>query len=232
MPRPFVLPVLFGFTVAVLLVAPPAMSGDLLAPAVDDPVTRQETTGRQQRITALEAELAAARARVAADVEALQDQLVAARDALVAELASRDPVYAGQIAAFRRDVTAIAATPEGLAALARFNEGDRVEAIAALDQQRRARDEARLALANFESAAEARQIATLALDARGRGDPAFDTGAVIARIEAVVRLDPLHAPDWRQLVLLYRAAGRGEDAAAAEARAEVLETSPGQSIVR
>jgi tetratricopeptide (TPR) repeat protein len=193
----------------------------VLTPASADP-GRLDDAQRREQIATLEARLAEARARVAADVTRLQDQLVDAREALVADLAARDPVYAEEIAAFRREVQDIASTPEGLAALARYNAGDRVEAIALLDGLRQARDTARRAREDVESAAEARRIATLALDARGKGDPAFDTGAVIARYEAVVRLDPLHAPDWQRLAMLYRAAGRAEDAAAAEARAEAL----------
>ena len=71
---------------------------------------------------------------------------------------------------------------------------------------------------NIESAAEARLIATLVLDARGKGDPAFHAGAVIARYEAVVRLDPLHLEDWHRLGMLYRDAGRAADAEAAGLR--------------
>ena len=214
----------FLLTAALVLPGLPACARAQVSAAVAAPADpgRLDDAQRRGQIATLEARLAEARARVAADVTRLQDQLVAAREALVAELAARDPAYAAEIAAFRREVEDIASTPEGLAALARYNDGDRVEAIALLDGLRQARDTARRARVDVESAAEARQIATLALDARGRGDPAFDTGAVIARYEAVVRLDPLHAPDWQQLAMLYRAAGRAEDAGAAEARAEAL----------
>ncbi len=179
---------------------------------------------RRRQIMEQEARLAEARARVAADVARLQDQLVAAREALVADLAARDPAYAEEIAAFRREVEDIASTPEGLAALARFNDGDRVEVIAILDRLRQARHAVRQIRADIAGAAEARRIATLALDARGKGDPAFDTGAVIARYEAMVRLDPLHLEDWRRLAMLYRDEGRAADAEAADARAAALTT--------
>lgn len=132
----------------------------------------------------------------------------------MADFAARDRAHAEEIAAFRCEVEDFASTPEGLAALAPYNAGDRVEAIALLDRLRQARDTARLARADVESAAEVRRIATLALDARGKGDPAFDTGAVIARFEAVLRLDPQHAPDGHRLAMLYRTAGRAGDAAA------------------
>src|SRR5215469_12852400 len=82
----------------------------------------------------------------------------------------------------------IAATPEGAQALARFNSGDEVGALAILDDLRRARDAARQKRANIESAAEARRIAQLALDARAKGK--VTTTEAIARFEEVTRLDP------------------------------------------
>ncbi len=186
---------------------------------------RSESRVYRQRITTLETQLVEARAQGAAEVERLQTALVEAREALVADLASRDRAYAEEIAVFRREVTDIASTPEGAAALARYNAGDRVGAIAVLDRLRQSRDSARQTRADIESAAEARRIATLALDARGKSDPAFDTGAVIARYEEVVRLDPGVYNDWLQLVQLYIAAGRRADARAAAARLEALATN-------
>jgi DNA-binding SARP family transcriptional activator len=180
---------------------------------------------RLNLIAAREAQLNAARVRGAAEVARLQARLIEAREALVADLAARDPAYAEEITVFRREVTDIASTPEGAAALARYNAGDRSGAIATLDRLRQARGEARTAQADLESAAEARQIATLALDARGKRDPAFDTGAVIARFEEVVRLDPLQPDDWRRLAALYRDAGRSADAETADARVVALSRS-------
>lgn len=177
---------------------------------------------RQQEIAALQARLAEAEARGAAEDDRLQAQLIEAREALVADLASRDRAYAEEIAVFRREVTSIASTADGAAALARFNAGDRVGAIAVLDQLRRARDAARQARADIESAAEARQIATLALDARGKSDPAFDTAAVIIRYEDVVQLDAGEFDDWAQLVKLFIAAGRRSDATEGIERLEAL----------
>nr|WP_246347915.1 tetratricopeptide repeat protein [Brevundimonas variabilis] len=170
----------------------------------------------------MQTRLTEAEARGAAEATRFQAQLIEAREALVADLASRDRAYAEEIAVFRREVTTIASTPEGANALARFNAGDRVGAIAVLDRLRRARDVARQTRANIESAAEARQIATLALDARGKSDPAFDTGAVIARYEEVVRLDAGEYLDWLQLFKLYANAGRRADALAAAERLEAL----------
>ncbi len=177
---------------------------------------------RQQEIAVLQAQLVEARAQGATEVTRLEAALVEAREALVADLARDNPAYAQDIAVFRREVTDIASTPEGVAALARYNAGDRVGAIAVLDRLRQARDGARRVLVDIESAAEARRIAALALDARGKSDPAFDTGAVITRYEEVVRLDPGEYDDWYQLVQLYIAAGRRADALTAAERLEAL----------
>jgi tetratricopeptide (TPR) repeat protein len=67
-------------------------------------------------------------------------------------LSERDRTYAQEIAVFRKAVQDIAATPEGAAALARFNAGDEVGALAVLDKLRAARDAARQkeVLARFE----------------------------------------------------------------------------------
>jgi tetratricopeptide (TPR) repeat protein len=190
---------------------------------------------RQAEIAALQTRLIEAEARGASEVARLQAELIAAREALVADLASRDTAYAEEIAVFRREVTDIASTAEGAAALARYNAGDRVGAIAVLDRLRQARDGARRVRADVESAAEARRIATLALDARDKSDPAFDTGAVIARYQEVVRLDPDNYDDWLQLYYLYRDAGRSRDALAATERMQKLsrdEAELGTALLR
>ena len=148
----------------------------------------------------------------AARVAELEAQLIARQDQLVAELEAGSGSYAREIAVFRGAVESIASTPEGVAALARFNAGDRAGAIAVLDDLRAARGAARQVRVNIESASEAREIAQLALDARGQGDPAFNTAAVIARYEEVTRLDPNNYWDWVELTRLYRAAGNGDQA--------------------
>lgn len=177
---------------------------------------------RQEEIAALQTRLTEAEARGASEVARLQAELISAREALVADLASRDRAYAEEIAVFRREVTSIASTSEGAAALARYNAGDRVGAITVLDRLIEVRDVSRQTRANLEGADERRQIAALALDARGKGDPAFDTGRVISRYEAVIRLDPGGYGDWYQLVQLYIAAGRRADGLAAAERLEAL----------
>jgi tetratricopeptide (TPR) repeat protein len=136
---------------------------------------------------------------------------------------------------FRQAVTSIASTPEGVAALARVNAGDSVGGVAAMDGLRQGRAAARRARAEIENAiaeaAEAREIAAVALDLRGKGDPAFDTAAVIARYEEVTRLDPGVYNDWYQLFLLYRAAGRNADALAATERMEALAFDDRQRMI-
>ena len=132
-------------------------------------------------------------------------ELTAAEENYVATLATRDRAYAQEIAVFRAAVTDIAATPEGAAALARYNAGDETGAIAILDNLRGARDAARKKRAAIESAAEGRRIATLTLDARSKGK--FTTAQVIARYEEVTKLDPGVHWDWVDLGRLYQAAG-------------------------
>ncbi len=188
----------------------------------------------RQRITILETQLAEARG--SAGIAALEAELIAAREGLVADLAQDDPAYAEAIAFFRREVTQIASTPEGAAALAQFNLGEYEEAFAILDRLIAAEDQARqLALENAtramqlqgarEAAASRRSVAVLWLEARNRSQRS--TEAVIARYEEVVRLDPGEYMDWFQLVQLYIAAGRRADALAAAERLEALADNEG-----
>ena len=137
-------------------------------------------------------------------------ELAEAQETYVAALAARDRAYAAEIAVFRKSVQDIAATPQGAAALARFNSGDEVGALGVLDTLRAARDAARKKGADIESAAEGRRIATLALEARTRGK--LGTTEVIARFEEVTRLDPGVHWDWIELGRLYQDAGRLGDA--------------------
>jgi hypothetical protein len=61
-------------------------------------------------------------------------ELADAQESFVAKLAGKDRAYAEAIAAFRGTVTDIASTPEGAAALAKFNSGDEAGALAVLDK--------------------------------------------------------------------------------------------------
>ena len=127
----------------------------------------------------------------------LQAELAEAQETYVAALAARDRAYATEIAVFRKSVKDIAATPQGAAALARFNADDEVGALAVLRALRAAHDAARKKGADIESAAEGRRIATLALEARKRGK--LGTTEVITGFEEITRLDPGEHWDWVEL---------------------------------
>lgn len=175
---------------------------------------------QRRQIEALQAKLKAAPggdAAMQARVRELQAQLAQAQERFVQQLAERDRAYAREIAVFRSAVQDIASTPEGEAALRQFNAGDEVGALAVLDKLVDARERARKARADIETAAERRRVATLALDARAKGK--LDTQAVIARFEEVTRLDPGLHWDWVELARLYRDAGKLPQARQAAERA-------------
>ena len=145
------------------------------------------------------------RGKVRAGDAQRKGELTAAEEKYVAALAQRDRAYGQEIAVFRKAVEDIAATPQGAAALARFNAGDEIGALTVLDNLRAARDAARQKRADIESAAEGRRIATLALEARNKGK--LTTAQVIARYEEVTRLDPAVHWDWVELGRLHPDAG-------------------------
>jgi predicted negative regulator of RcsB-dependent stress response len=182
--------------------------------AVVDRVADAKLRTQRAEIERLRAE---GRASLAAAAQ-LRGALTVAEEAYVAALAARDQAYAQEIAVFRAAVQDIAATPEGAAALARFNAGDESGALAILDNLRTARDAARRKRANIESAAEGRRIAALALEARVKGK--LTTAQVIARYEELTRLDPGVYWDWVQLARLFRDAGKLADSLRATLRAE------------
>lgn len=160
---------------------------------------------------------------------AARAQLAAAQERFVEELARRDRAFGQEIAVFRSAVEDIASTPEGAAALARFNNGDEMGALAVLDELVDARERARLARAVLETAAERRRVAALALDARDRGR--LDTLSVIARFEEVVRLDGNEFWDHIELTRLYVDAGRLVDAARSGSRALTLASDARSEMV-
>ena len=82
-----------------------------------------------------------------AETANLRSELTSAEEKYVAALAERDRAYREEIAVFRSAFQNKASTPEGAAALARFNAGDRVEALAILDDLDKARAKARRLLA-------------------------------------------------------------------------------------
>jgi tetratricopeptide (TPR) repeat protein len=155
--------------------------------------------GQQDRINTLAAQIKAGDTRHRAE-------MAVAQEAFITQLAQKDREYAVQIGLFRNTVTDIAATPEGVTALERFNEGDEIGAISILDRLRATNEKMRETRARLEDAAEGRRIARLALEARTRGK--LTTQAVIGRFEEVVRLDPGVGDDWLQLDRLYQDAGQ------------------------
>jgi tetratricopeptide (TPR) repeat protein len=166
-------------------------------------------------------------------------QLVQAQEEYVAGLLARDRAFAQEIAVLREAVRSIAATPEGAAALARYNSGDAAGALAVLDQLVDARERARQARANVETAAERRQVARLAYYAWGRDlsvwSRSFDArtrdalnelsaaaSRVLSRFEDVIRLDPNVYWDWAALCHLYAFVDRDADSLRAATRAVAL----------
>lgn len=172
-------------------------------------------------------ELEASDAVAAGDLEVLRDELAREQERFVAELAERDRVYAEEIATYCRVVEDIAATPEGLAALERFNAGQEAEALAILDRLRAARD-----------LAAARRTATLEVAVTDRqrsvaftafGNVAIRHGDLDAALETYARglevaerlatADPSNALAQRDIIVsLYKlsnlasATGRQRDA--------------------
>ncbi len=169
------------------------------------------------------------RAKIQTGEKRLNDALSTAEENYIAALAARDRTYAHEIAIFRTAVENIAATPEGAAALARFNAGDEIGALAVLDDLRAARDAARQKRIDIESAAEGRNIALLALEARSKGK--MTTGQVIARYEEITRLDPGVHWDWVELGRLYHEAGKLSHALrAAQAASDTVENDRDRSV--
>lgn len=165
----------------------------------------------------------------AAETANLRSELASKEEQYVAELAAKDRAYDTEISVFRAAVQDIAATPEGAAALARFNAGDEVGALKILDDLTKARDAARQKREQIESAADRRRTAMLALDARAKGK--VTTEQAIARFEEVTRLDPGVQWDWVELVRLYQSAGRLTDARiAAEHAADTAKSERDQEV--
>ncbi|HTX50364.1 MAG TPA: hypothetical protein VME40_13345, partial [Caulobacteraceae bacterium] len=161
------------------------------------------------KIVAQQAQITALAAKVRAG-QAKQAELTAAQDGFVAELAAKDRAYAGAIDAFRGAVTHITETPDGAAALAKYNAGDEAGALAIIDELNDARDAALQKASDIQKAVGRRDEAQLALDAQGRGK--VSVAQTIGLFEKVVGLDPGVSSDWVNLARLYSVAGRLADA--------------------
>ena len=161
------------------------------------------------KIAGQHAEIVTLAAQVKAG-QAKQAELTAAEEGYVAELSAKDRSYAEAIAAFRGAVTHITDTPEGAAALQRFNDGDEAGAIKIIGQLDDARDAALQKATDIQKAVGRRDQAELAFDASRRDR--VDTATVIGLYEQVVRLDPGVSTDWARLSRLYISVGRLGDA--------------------
>jgi tetratricopeptide (TPR) repeat protein len=151
------------------------------------------------------------------DVTATRSKLAQAQERFVAALASRDLTYAREIASLRRAAEDIAVTPAGADALRKYNAGNEIDALREIRAELDARRVARKEKSDLETAADIRRIATLALDARDRGD--VDTLAAIRYFEELTSLDPSNHRDWVELGRLYSDAGQLERAKFASDRA-------------
>lgn len=145
--------------------------------------------------------------------EAMRGDLSRAQQEFVAKLAEKNRAYAEAIARFAGTVTSLSASPEGAAALAQYNAGREVAAIAVLKQLVVANARA-LELANrkrevLSQARQLREVALLELDARKKGK--ITTAELIADFETVVRLDSSLFDDWMNLGFLYEDNGRMHD---------------------
>ena len=112
-------------------------------------------------LRALRSQIEQLRAQVASagdEANAARLALLSAQGRFVTLLAGNDRGYAEAIAQFRTSVADIAASPEGVAALAQYNAGDEVGALAVLDRLRAANDAARLTQSNIASASEASML--------------------------------------------------------------------------
>ena len=168
-----------------------------------------ESRAASARISAERAQIVVLAAKVRANA-AQRAQLIVAEEGFVTELAAKDRSYAEAIEAFRGAVIHITATPEGLAALHQFNNGDEVGALAIIGRLNDVRDAAEQKMTDVEKAVGRRDQAELALEARARGK--LNTATVTALFEQVTRLDPGSHWDWVVLSRLYRDAGRLADA--------------------
>jgi len=168
------------------------------------------------KITAQQGQIVALAAKVRAG-QAKQAELTQAQQGFVAELAAKDRAYSAVIESFRGAVTHITATPEGAAALAKYNSGDEAGAIAILDQLNDARDAALQKATDIQKAVGRRDEAQLAANSQAHGK--VPLAPVIALFEKVVALDPGVWSDWAQLAELYRISGRLVDARTAADRA-------------
>ncbi|MBC7987105.1 MAG: hypothetical protein H7X93_10645, partial [Sphingomonadaceae bacterium] len=160
-----------------------------------------------ERLSRARGEIETLRTRLAAEeresqgqavqLASLNEELAVLQQRYVSDLAARDRDYARQIALYRQTVTDVSATPEGLEALERFNNGDWEGARAILTRLTETLDR----VENLQRAARYRSVAMLYREARSRGQETVEN--VIAQFERVVALDDTNFNDWIALSRAY-----------------------------
>jgi hypothetical protein len=181
------------------------------------------------QLRAAQARIASMAAQAKAGDQKHRADLAAAQEDFVAQLAAKDRAYAQAIAVFRAGVTDIASTPEGAAALAKFNGGDEAGALEILDRLQAAAEAADQKKTDIAHAVGERDHANLALEALARGK--VTTASVIARFEAVTKLDPGVTSDWMNLAQLYSNVGRLQDSNHAVDTALAAATTQGEKAM-
>ncbi len=141
-----------------------------------------------------------ARRRAEAQAAAARRDLATARDELAAlaeTTARRDGEWAAERSAYRSEMEGMVAeaTPEKLAALEKFADGDRVGAWPVLRELTEASVRARMAAAGARAAVEMRQLAGQRGIMRANGEAT--SSDVLAIWEESARLDPEH--HWTQI---------------------------------
>lgn len=161
------------------------------------------------KILFLRSEIEELRLQVALDEERgsqnapdLSNKLTSEIETLIAELSHRDAAYARAISAFRDAVNNITETPEGIRALALYNDGDRIGGHAIMKEIIATEDISR----NIEAAQQRRDIAQFEMDMRLRGE--LTTTDLIKRYEDITTLDPDVHWDWIVLGRLYADGGK------------------------
>ena len=150
------------------------------------------------------------RTRKAAQAEL--GEVTVERQRLVDAIAGRERQFAAEIEEYRRQVAAIADSPDPrkLAALKLYAEGDRAGGYDALVALQEAAEKAAKKAVDKKSAADLREIGALAQDRKDRGE--MGTAKVIEIYEKAQDRDPDYVWGWIELRRLYQEAGRLPDA--------------------
>jgi tetratricopeptide (TPR) repeat protein len=165
-----------------------------------------------------EARLRQARLRADARVAGAESALTQARSeyaALCAQVTSREASLHAEIEAYRAEALGIAtrATPERLAALQRFADGDRVGAWPVIEELMQASVRARMAAAAGAAAGEVREVASLRAIMRANGEAT--SVQVLQLWDQAASLDPRHQDTQLERAVLLLDLGQLPQARAA-----------------